>query len=463
MGGRWPMAVPALHATFPHLAATVRPTVTATHAGAPVALQPLTGLGLLDPIPSLGAAMAKVTVQVVFALFTTSAREAATWVVGRVLRLAAVGTGLGLGRGSWFAGTFPQVIPVFALVLLPLALFGTIGALLRQDLRRLARVWLVGVPLGAGAGMAVYALVRLAVTVTDELSGLLHPAGTVATITLAAGADLATAPQLVQALVAVVMLVGGLFLWFELVLRAAAVYLALFFMPLAMATLLWPAAAGAAKRFVEMLAVLVLAKLVIVGALVVGAGALAAQHGGLGAAITGAAVLLLAAFAPFAVLRLVPIVELGAAGQLEGLSRRPLRAAESVPTRALSHTNQAGMLLDQLSRSPAGGLGAGAAPRLDLPEYPTSWSLGTDPSPGGSDPTSRGPGPAPATRDEGAGGGSVPGGSGLGGGGGLGSGLGSGSGSGSGSGGGTGPGGRAGGAGPVGGAGAGGTLPGVPG
>jgi len=413
MIGRWPGVVSALHATVAPLAATATPKpttaavavavakLTGTHAGVHAALQPLTGLGFLDPIPSLGSAMAKVTAQVVFTLFTTSAREAATWVVSHVLRLAAVGTGLDLGRGSWFAGTFPQVIPIFSLVLVPLALIGTIGALLRQDMRRLARVWLVGVPLGAGAGMAVYAMVRLALEVTDELSGLLHPAGTVATITLAAGADLATAPQLVQALVAVVMLFGGLLLWFELVLRAAAVYLALFFMPLAMAALLWPAAAGAAKRFVEMLAVLVFAKLVIVGALVVGAGALDAQHGGVGAAISGAAVLLLAAFAPFAVLRLVPIVEVGAASHLEGLSRRPLRAAESVPSRALSHTNQAGMLLDQLNRSPAGGLGAGAAPRLDLPEYPASWSLGADPGPGGSGPTSGGSSPAPATRDQG--------------------------------------------------------------
>lgn len=376
MSGGWVLAVPIASATSTPVAASVTP------AGVHAVLQPLPGLGLLDPIPSLGGEVARLTAQAVFALFTTSAREAATWVVSHALHLAAVGTGLDLGRGSWFAGTFPQVVPIFASVLLPLALVGTIGALLHQDPRRLARVWLFGVPLGAGAGMAVYALVRLAVIVTDELCGLLHPAGTVTTVVLAAGADLAAAPQLVQALVSVIMLVGGLFLWFELVLRAAAVYLALFFMPLAMATLLWPAASVAAKRFVEMLAVLVLAKLVIVGALTVGAGALGAEHGGVGAAITGAAVLLLAAFAPFSVLRLVPIVELGAAAQLEGLSRRPARAVASVPGRALSNATQAGMLLDQLHRSTSGGLHAGAPPRLDLPEYPTSWVLGPDPDQG---------------------------------------------------------------------------------
>ena len=420
MIGRWSAALSAVGAPSVPLAATA--TQTAARAG----LQPLPGLGFLDPIPSVGSAVAKVTARVVFALFTTSARQAATWVVGHVLRVAAVGTGLDLGRGSWFAGTFPQVGPIFALVLLPLALVGTIGALLRQDLRRLARVWLVGVPLGAGAGVAVYALVRSAVLVTDELCGLLHPAATVATITLAAGADLAGAPQLVQALVAVVMLVGGLLLWFELVLRAAAVYLALFFMPLAMATLLWPAAAGAAKRFVEMLAVLVLAKLVIVGALTVGAGALGAEHGGLGASITAAAVLLLAAFAPFAVLRVVPIVELGAAAQLEGLGRRPARVLESVPSRALSHASQAGMLLDQLNRSPSGGLGAGPSPRLDLPEHPTAWTLRPEPGPGGPEPAPSGSGPGRTAQGSRGPGGEGPAGRGPFGGGGTGGGAGAG-------------------------------------
>ncbi len=372
-----------------------KPVVGVATARSAGVVSALPGMGLLDPISSLGSAIAKLAARAVFALFTTSARQAATWVVGQVLHVASTGSSIELGRGSWFAGTFPQVVPLFGLVLLPLALAGTIGAVLRQDPRRLARVWLVGVPVGAGAGTAVYALVRLALLATDELCGLLHPASAVATITLSAGEDLAVAPELVQALVAVVILVGGLLLWFELVLRAASVYLALFFVPLAMATLLWPAVAGAAKRFVELLAVLVLAKLVIVGALVVGAGALGAEPGGVGASITGAAVLLLAAFAPYAVLRLVPIVELGAAAQLEGLSRRPLRAAESVPTQMLSHANQAGMLFDQLQQSPTGGLSSTPAPRLDLPEHPTGWVLGDEP--GGTATAPGAPGPDPAS------------------------------------------------------------------
>jgi hypothetical protein len=47
-----------------------------------------------------------------------------------------------------------------------------------------------------------------------------------------------------------------------------------------------------------------------------------------GAAVSGVAILLMAAFAPMALLKLVPLVEVSAIAHLEGLSRRPFQAAE---------------------------------------------------------------------------------------------------------------------------------------
>lgn len=362
----------------------------------------LPGCGLLDPLPSLSGSVARALAGGVFAAFTTSERVAATWIVRHVLHLLTPGTEVRLGSGTWFATTIRQVLPLVGYVVLPLALAGTITAVARQDLRRLARVWLVGVPVGVGAGGILYALVAVSVGAVDELCGLLHPAAAIVAVSGAAGVDLAGTPEGVQALVGLLLLVAGVCLWLELVLRSASVYLALFFMPLVLATLLWPTVAGAAKRFVELLAALVLAKLVIVGALCVGAGALDATHGGIDTAISGAAVLLLAAFAPFAVLRLVPFVEVGAVAHLEGLSRRPVLAAEAVPQRVAAHASRAGALLGQLHRPPSGGLEASPSPRLPLPEHRTDWTLPPDPhggegagrSPGGGDPPTPGPGGA---------------------------------------------------------------------
>jgi hypothetical protein len=93
--------------------------------------------------------------------------------------------------------------------------------------------------------------------------------------------------------------------------RAAAIYVAVFFMPLALACYVWPATAAIARRTVELLAALILSKFVIVATLTLG---VAALHGGPSAdnAVVGSAILLIAGFAPFCLLRLAPIVEAGA-------------------------------------------------------------------------------------------------------------------------------------------------------
>src|SRR6202021_473452 len=94
-------------------------------------------------------------------------------------------------------------------------------------------------------------------------------------------------------------------LWMEMVLRAAVVYIAVFFLPLGLAAFVWPATAHITKRFVEILVAAIGSKFVIVATLTLGEGFIG-HHGtggvGIDDTVTGAVVLLLAAFAPFAVL-----------------------------------------------------------------------------------------------------------------------------------------------------------------
>ena len=141
------------------------------------------------------------------------------------------------------------------------------------------------------------------------------------------------APQLVAAVIAFLLIVGSVLLWLELVVRAAAIYVAVFFMPLALACYVWPATIGHRQA-----------------------------HGGVAGrpdpvevrdrgdpdprgggparwavpdnAVIGSAILLIAGFAPFCLLRLAPIVEAGAIAHLEGMSRRPLRVAGRAATTA---------------------------------------------------------------------------------------------------------------------------------
>jgi len=268
-------------------------------------------------------------------------------------------TTIGLANGEWFASAARLMLPIEELVVAPLLFAATIGAVLRQDMRRLARAWAVGLPLSLVGGFATVSLTRLGLAVTDALSS---------------GIQQQVAPDLKEtflnavtwgitgglestlgAVVGIVVVVGGLAVWLELLLRSAAVELAVFFMPLALAGLVWPATAHWAKRLVEVLAALLLAKPVVVGALCLGASALTSPKASLSSAATGSAILLMAAFAPVALLKLVPIAEASAIGHLQGFSRQPFGAAERAVQRVMAIASSGG------AAAGAGAAGGGEA------------------------------------------------------------------------------------------------------
>ncbi len=160
------------------------------------------------------------------------------------------------------------------------------------------------------------------------------------------------APSFVVFLGAIAVVVGAVMVWIELLIRSAAVYVAVLFLPMALASLAWPAIAHWCRRLVDTLVALILSKFVIVAVLSLAAGALAAGTGsaptgassgggGFASVLGGAALLLLAAFAPWALFRLLPFVESGAVGHLEGLGARargrsvaPLKGLATVAMRA---------------------------------------------------------------------------------------------------------------------------------
>jgi hypothetical protein len=123
--------------------------------------------------------------------------------------------------------------------------------------------------------------------------------------------------------------------------REALIYLVVALAPMAWATSVWPAIASVRRRVIELLAALVFSKLAIAMALAVGLGAL----GGMGATgnpgagtvsnglaefstvVVGLITFGLAAFMPFLVIKLIPIVE--AAVIAQGIQSAPMRAAQT--------------------------------------------------------------------------------------------------------------------------------------
>jgi len=133
-----------------------------------------------------------------------------------------------------------------------------------------------------------------------------------------------------------VFLLGALLVWAELVVRSALVYLLVAFAPLVLAARIWPAARGMFRRLCELGLALIVSKLAIALALAVGAVALGAGEGAgwrpsgglsLAGLLGGATLMGMAAFTPFVVLRLLPLLETAVVAQ--GISRAPVRGAQT--------------------------------------------------------------------------------------------------------------------------------------
>jgi hypothetical protein len=313
--------------------------------------------------------------------------QAAVWLVQNAVGYVLGGSDPQLGA-PWFGADLAAMEKVGLLVMLPLLCAASVGPVLRQDLGRLGRVWAVGLPVAVFAGLLAAELATVALGVVDALCSVVmggNGSAVSATVNgaLSPGA-LGGKPVFVQMFLAVMALAGGLMLWMELILRSAGVYLATFFMPLALAAYIWPATASIAKRAVEILVALILSKFVIVAALVLGVSALGQ---GIDTSMAGAAILLLAAFSPFVLLRFTPVVEAALVAHMEGLSHRPARMALSalgaadhpVVQMVLRAASAAAGRPDAVGADPGGGGGVratGGSPPLPEAEADIPMTVG---------------------------------------------------------------------------------------
>ncbi|HUB70322.1 MAG TPA: hypothetical protein VL984_07860 [Acidimicrobiales bacterium] len=263
-----------------------------------------------------------------------------------VMSALAEATAVTPAKGNgWFGTVAHEMYPVEVLVMAPLLFAATISAIFHQDMRRLARAWAVGLPLSMIGGFAAANAGLSGLQLTNVLSTLIQKntaphLGSDFVTAVALGANSGAAGP-VGALFSLVVLAGGVAIWLELALRSAAIELAIFFMPLAFAALVWPSTTYLAKRLVQLLVALLLAKPIIVGALCLGDNALTSSSASASSFVTGSAILLMAAFSPMALLKLVPVIEVSAISHLQGLARQPLSIAERNVQRAFGHVRSA--------------------------------------------------------------------------------------------------------------------------
>lgn len=251
---------------------------------------------------------------------------------------------------EWFSGTANSPYQVAAriggLVLLGVFFVSIAHGVATGDVGGVMRRAFADLPMTVFVMLALVTLTQAAVGLTDAMSdsvwegmrtnavGVFDGIGRITT-TVPGGTFLAP-------LVLLVLMIALLFLWFVLMLRDSLIYLVVVLaIAFGLPGMVWPTLRGMARHTIELLAALILAKPVIALALSVGVGAL----GGVGATgtpgdgiidnglaefgtlVVGIITFGLAAFMPYLVYRLIPVV--AAATVAAGVASGPLRAAST--------------------------------------------------------------------------------------------------------------------------------------
>lgn len=257
---------------------------------------------------------------------------------------------------DWFAGPgspFAVVRNIAGVLMVGFALLGLLQGLVQGDPGAMLRRIGADLPMAVLGIAATVTVTSKLLDLTDALSSAVLTQGDGQTLRfLGRFAVIGLGTQgFAVVVVALLAIVAALLLWIELMVRAALVYLLVAVSPLAFAAMVWPAARGVLRRTAHLLLAVIVSKFVIAVALAVGVAALAAFPGngavtetaagfgpaaggasgdpaaGLGVLLVGAVILALAAFAPFIVLRLIPVAEAAVAAQ--GVSRGPARASQA--------------------------------------------------------------------------------------------------------------------------------------
>jgi hypothetical protein len=276
----------------------------------------------------------------VFEQLTTWTAEGASWLMGQVVKAIDSSTTPQL-ETEGFLRSYGQMSAIAAVLAAAMLLFAILEGIAQGSPGLLVRVVLVNVPV-AFLGMSLaFVIVQLMLGVTDGLSAAIanvshhdstrffesaigdlgHIGGKVGrgvgesagqTQTEGAGGEAVgsvAVPLFVGFLAAIVGAFAAFFVWLELVMRDAAVYAVSLFMPLALAASIWPRWTGALRRSGELLVAVIGSKFVIVAIVSLAASLIAEEGGSVEHVLAAAALMCLACFAPFVLLRLIPFSE----------------------------------------------------------------------------------------------------------------------------------------------------------
>jgi hypothetical protein len=254
--------------------------------------------------------------------------NAAVWVTGKVGELIERTTGPDV-HASWFEGQYGAMVAVAGALALLMLMLAVIQSVIRQDVWLLVRAAFGYLPMAfvlsgvaiAGAGLLVAITDDMSAAVvsslgTEQSDNMLQAVGDAYKSALEEDSGI---PLFGVFLGAIILAIGAFVLWLEMIIRDAAIYICVFFLPLTFVAMVWPATGRWARRLVELLVAIILAKFIIVSILtlataaITNAGVAEGEGRTFEQMLAGSALLVLAAWSPFALLRMIPAMEVAAA------------------------------------------------------------------------------------------------------------------------------------------------------
>ncbi len=231
-----------------------------------------------------------------------------------------------------------------------------IRGLLRGEYSAITRAALVDVPLALVGTIGLVTFAQILLSITDAATGALLDNAAAdlgeSTLGVMSSPEAVVTGGLLSGFILIVYIIAALLTWLWLFLRAALIYFVIVAAPLGLATRAFPPAAVFARRTIEMAVALIVSKFFLAIALSLGASqfnATATGEADISTMLIGAGTMMLAAFMPSVVLKLIPIAE-GATASA-GVERAPLRMAAAA----------GGIAVAASAAGAAGAAGAGAS------------------------------------------------------------------------------------------------------
>lgn len=284
--------------------------------------------------------VAEGTMNLIMSFWYGLVADAVAAVTGHLIDALDATTGVSLESGWWTSAeaqaTWRHVLGISAGLLLLFYFLQLIKGIATGDTGALLRTAAITLPTTIGATVALVAVTSALLTATDDATDLVT--GDLGTnlgefSALLGSADALAGTGFLGLLFALLYVLGAVFIWIQMVIRSALIYVLVMFAPLAIAARVFDGARHVARRVVEIGIALILSKFAIgltlaTGAAAVAGGTTPTPKGEIAidatALIAGPSIMILGAFMPFVLYKLIPVFEGAAVGQ--GIASGPLRA-----------------------------------------------------------------------------------------------------------------------------------------